>query len=85
MPENPPFQATIGPTLKDIITESDPTAFVRLSPNGEGERVVWDNKVQGGRPILFYTAAYDDTTNVGENVEVRVEKETFHLEAGGMP
>jgi hypothetical protein len=37
------------------------------------------------RASFLSAAQADDTTNVGENVEVRVEKETFHLEAGGTP
>jgi hypothetical protein len=83
MPEksSPPFPATVDPDFKSIITESDPTAFVSLSHNGEGERLVWDGRpgAGGGRQILFflYTAAYDD----GQHVEVRLEKDTFGSQA----
>jgi hypothetical protein len=79
MPENPPFASTLEPIFKNIITESDPNSFVSIRSNGEGERDVWDRRVNGSRRILFllYIAAYDD----GANVEVRLEKETFHAEA----
>lgn len=68
----PPFSGTIF-IDPDIITSSDPTAFVRLSYNGQGSRTMFDRRVNdliNSNPYLF-PAEYDD----GLSIEIQVNPE----------
>src|SRR4051812_16572584 len=48
----PPFEDTSFP-CRDIIRAADPTAFTGLTYVGEGERDVWDWRVNGGTRLTF--------------------------------
>jgi hypothetical protein len=78
MPADPPF-ANTSFLCRDIIRATDPTAFTGLTYVGEGERDVWDRRVNGATRLTFvlYNATYDD----GMMVEIRVERDTFKEQA----
>ena len=78
MPAVPPLEDTSFP-CRDIIRATDPTAFTGLTYVGEGERVVFDLRVNDLTRLTFvlYTATYDD----GMTVEIRVERDTFKEQA----
>ncbi|MES2664489.1 MAG: hypothetical protein V4712_00215 [Pseudomonadota bacterium] len=68
----PPFGDTAG-TVFDIITDTDPSAFVCLDPQGQGARQIWDKRVDG-EPVVqahLFAARYAD----GATIEIRVNPE----------
>lgn len=69
---DPPFGDTAG-TVFDIITVTDPTAFVCLEPLGQAPRQIWDKRVDG-EPVVdahLFLARYSD----GAEVEIAVNPE----------
>ena len=69
---DPPFGDTAG-TVFDIITATDPSAFVCLSPQGQAPRQIWDKRVDG-EPVVaahLFLARYSD----GAEIEIAVNPE----------
>ncbi len=71
-PDPPPFAGTIF-IDPDIITPSDPTTFVGLSPAGQEPRTMFDRRVSGWITVdaFLFDASYDD----GLSIEVQVNPE----------
>ncbi len=68
----PPFGDTAG-TVFDIITSTDPSAFVCLDPLGQAPRQIWDKRVDG-EPVVqahLFAARYSD----GAVIEIGVNPE----------
>ncbi len=90
---DPPFGDTAG-TVFDIITATDPTAFVCLEPNGQAERQIWDKRVDG-EPLVqahLFIARYSDgaTIEIGVNPEFDAEAaralaDRFAIPLGQLP
>ena len=69
---DPPFGDTAG-TVFDIITATDPSAFVCLSSQGQAPRQIWDKRVDG-EPVVaahLFLARYSD----GAEIEIAVNPE----------
>ena len=69
---DPPFGDTAG-TVFDIITATDPSAFVCLSSQGQAPRQIWDKRVDG-EPVVaahLFLARYSD----GAEIELAVNPE----------
>lgn len=69
---DPPYGDTAG-TVFDIITTTDPSAFVCLEPMGQAPRQIWDKRVDG-EPVVdayLFVARYSD----GAEIEIRVNPE----------
>ncbi len=68
----PPYGDTAG-TVFDIITETDPTAFVCMQALGQAPRQIWDKRVDG-EPVVdahLFLARYAD----GAEIEIAVNPE----------
>lgn len=72
VPMSPPFAGTIF-IDPDVITDSDPTAYISLTYSGQGERTMFDRRVDGWITIdpFLFDVAYDD----GLTIEVQVNSE----------
>jgi len=68
----PPFNGTIF-IDPDIITPSDPTTLVSVSPTGRGSRTMYDRRVEGWITVeaFLFDVAFDD----GLSTEVQVNPE----------
>jgi hypothetical protein len=77
-PPPPPFAGTIF-IDPDIITPSDPTSYVGLTPGGRGSRVMFDRRVNDWITVdaYLFDAAFDD----GLVVEIQVNPEFGSEEA----
>ncbi len=78
VPMSPPFAGTIF-IDPDIITDHDPTAYTSIIYSGQGERTMFDRRVDGWittDPFLF-DATYDD----GLAIEVQVNSEFLNRAA----
>jgi hypothetical protein len=75
MPAVPPFENT-SYFCRNIILKSDPTAFIKLTDAGQGERVMFDRRVNGATRVnaFLFNASYYD----GLAVEVQVHPEFDH-------
>lgn len=68
----PPFGNTAG-TVFDIITASDPTAFLCIEPLGQAPRQIWDKRVDG-EPVVeahLFLGRFTD----GAKIEIAVNPE----------
>jgi hypothetical protein len=77
-PSMPPLNATIFMD-PDIITADDPTAFVGLTANGQGQRSMFDRRVNGFVTVdaYLFDAAFSD----GLTAEVQVNPEFTAVDA----
>jgi hypothetical protein len=78
--EPPGFAGVLPPALgptsfidPDLLTEADPTAFASIQDDGQGQRTMFDRRVDGDVTVAawLFTATYDD----GLSVEVQVNPE----------
>jgi hypothetical protein len=93
-PSEPPFSGTIF-LDRDIILPSDPTAFVEIVENGQGERTVYDRRAEAWITINAYlfNASYEDGLSVEMQVnpefvtvpEARAEAEKYARVIGQLP
>jgi hypothetical protein len=70
--DDPPFSDTAG-TVFDIITATDPSAFVCMEAQGQAARQIWDKRVDG-EPVVeahVFVARYSD----GAVIEIGVNPE----------